>query len=94
MNHLSRAAVVAASLVAVLAACAPNKLPAEPLHAAQPRLEARHALRVGGDVPVRRVEVGQAVCDGDTPAIIDDVESALGGDCQRAESIARQENPK
>lgn len=60
----------------------------------QARHEVEHAFRVGGKVAERRVEVGQAVRDGDILAVLDDVDYRLAEEATRQQLVAAQAQAK
>jgi RND family efflux transporter MFP subunit len=60
----------------------------------QARHEVEHAFRVGGKVAERRVEVGQAVREGDILAVLDDVDYRLAEEATRQQLVAVQAQAK
>jgi len=102
------AAIFAAPLAAMLAACAPGKPPVEPLRAVrtaelrynaaaesnryvgtvQSRHEVDQGFRVGGKIAQRKVDVGQAVREGDVLAVLDDTDYRLAEEAARQQLLA------
>jgi RND family efflux transporter MFP subunit len=58
------------------------------------RHEVEHAFRVGGKVAERRVEVGQAVREGDILAVLDDVDYRLAEEATGQQLVAAQAQAK
>jgi RND family efflux transporter MFP subunit len=105
MKSFSCAALLAAPIAGLLAACGPVVPPTEPMRpvrtvelrydgapdanryvgTVQARHEVEQAFRVGGKVAQRKVDVGQAVREGDVIAVLDDT------DYRHAEEAARQQ---
>ena len=108
MKNFSQAAVLAASLVALLSACSREEPPAKALRAVrttevrydgpgevdryvgtvQSRHEVEQSFRVGGKVTQRKVEVGEAVREGDIIGVLDDVDYRLAEQAARQQLVA------
>jgi RND family efflux transporter MFP subunit len=108
VKNLARAAVLAASLAALVSACSPDKPPAEALRAVrtaevrydksgeanryvgtvQSRYEVDQGFRVGGKIAERKVDVGQAVREGDVLAVLEDADYRLAEEAARQQLLA------